>query len=277
VGYTIHLMDPSPLPVLAEPPAQPCAMHAGRAAVAVCANCGRAVCDLCATDRLGEIRCPVCAEAGVPWEQRRNRGRFRAYLETLRGAMVDPEKTFRTLPNERSLKDPLLYDLITQYISYSVPTVVSVLSLSSADVLAALHVALPAGISSAQLAYLPLLFYPLAGPMGVLLNLGLAALSHGAFRFMGIGKGHFARTYAAMAYGSSAAVLNVTMILSWFFVPQLWQAYSTVIGFRNAHRTSTFKATTALIVPELALIILGMVVLGTVAVEALKSSFAMPV
>jgi hypothetical protein len=252
-------------------------MHAGRAAVAVCANCGRPVCDLCATDRAGEIRCPVCAEAGVPWEQRRSRGRFRAYVETLRGAMLDPDKTFRTLPNERSIRDPLLYDLITQYISLSVPTAVSAFSLSSADVLAGLHLRLPAGITPEQLSFLPLLFYPLAGPMGVLLNLGLAALSHGAFRFMGIGKGHFARTYAAMAYGSSAAVLNVTVLLSWFFVPQLWQAYSTVIGFRNAHRTSSFKATTALIVPELALIIIGMTVLGAVAFEAMKSSFQMPV
>ena len=274
MGYTIHPMDPSPL---AAPPAPVCAMHADRAAVATCANCGRAVCDLCATVRDDEMRCPVCAEAGIPWERRRTIGLFHGYFDTLKGVMLDPEKTFRTLPNERGLKDPLRYDLITQYIGASLPTVMAAMTFSSAELLNAMHVLPPLGFSPGQLSWLTLLCYPLAGPLGVLVNLGLAGLSHGAFRFMGIGKGHFARTYAAVAYGSSAAILNATLILAWFFVPQFWQAYSTVIGFRHAHRTSTFKATTALIVPELTLIIIAMTIFGVFALEFVKNSFVMPV
>lgn len=274
MGYTIHRMDPSPAVAA---PTEACAMHADRAAVARCANCGRAVCDLCATARDQETRCPVCAEAGVPWERRKTIGRFHGYLDTFKGALLDPDKTFRTLPNERSLKDPMRYDLITQYIGASVPTVTAAMSFSSTEILNALHLLPPLGIAPSQMWIVTLLFYPLTGPLGVLINLGLATLSHGAFRFMGIGKGHFARTYAATAYGSSAAVLNATVFLSWLFIPQFWQAYSTVIGFRNAHRTSSFKATTALIVPELTLIIIVMTIFSVFALEAVKSSFAIPV
>ncbi len=112
--------------------------------------------------------------------------------------------------------------------------------------------------------------------MGVIVNLFLASLSHGAFRFMGIGKNGFARTYSAMAYGSSAAVLNATVFLSSLLIPQLWEAFSTVIAFRHAHRTSTFKATTALLVPELMLIILFVTIFGVFAIEAVKTSLAIP-
>jgi hypothetical protein len=252
-------------------------MHADRTAVARCTNCQKPVCDLCATVRNGEMRCPVCAEAGIPWERRKTIGAWHGYLDTFKGVLLDPDKTFRTLPNERGLKDPLRYDLITQYIGASMPTVMAAMSFSSTEILNALHVLPPLGISPSRMWIVTLLFYPLTGPLGVLLNLGLAALSHGAFRFMGIGKGHFARTYAAMAYGSSAAVLNATVILSWLFIPQFWQAYSTVIGFRNAHRTSSFKATTALIVPELTLLIIVMTIFSVFALEAVKSSFAIPV
>jgi hypothetical protein len=252
-------------------------MHADRAAVARCTNCQRPVCDLCATVRDGEMRCPVCAEVGIPWERRAKIGRLRAYVETLRGAMLDPEKTFRTLPNVRGLKDPLRYDLVTQYLSSLVPTITAAMSFSSSDTLQMLHLLPPMGVTPHQMAIGALLLYPLTGPFAVLINLALSALSHGAFRFMGIGKGGYARTYAAMAYGSSAAILNATVFLSWLLIPQLWEAYSTVIGFRHAHRTTTFKATTALLVPEIMLLLILFTVVGIFAMGAMKDSFTMPV
>jgi len=76
--------------------------------------------------------------------------------------------------------------------------------------------------------------------------------------------------------GSSAAVLNATVFLSSLLIPQLWEAFSTVIAFRHAHRTSTFKATTALLVPEMMLIILALTFFGFFALEALKSSLSIP-
>src|ERR1700722_17560155 len=262
-------MDPSPAVAF---PAQPCAMHADRTAVARCANCQQPICDLCATLHDGEMRCPVCAEAAIPWERRRTIGRWRGYLETLKGAMLDPDRTFRTLSNVRGFKDSLRYDLITWYISGSVPTVAAAMSFSSPQTSQLLNLIPQLEYTPHQLAIATLLLHPLAGPIGVLTSLFLASLSHGAFRFMGIGKGGFSRTYAAMAYGSSAAVLNVTVFLSSLLIPQLWEAYSTVIGFRHAHRTTTFKATTALIVPEVMLIILVMTLIGTFALEAVKTS-----
>jgi hypothetical protein len=273
VGYTIHRMDPSPAVAF---PERRCAQHADRAAVARCANCQQPICELCATLRDGEKRCPVCAEASIPWEQRKSIGRWRGYFETLKGAMVAPDRTFRTLSNVRGYKDALRYDLITWYISSSVPTVVAAMSFSSPQTTQLLNLIPQLGYTPHQLAMATLLMYPLAGPIGVLTNLFLACLSHGAFRFMGIGRGGFARTYAAMAYGSSAAILNLTVFLSSLLIPQLWEAYSTVIGFRYAHRTSTFKATTALIVPELMLIIIVMTIIATFALEAVKTSFAIP-
>jgi hypothetical protein len=251
-------------------------MHADRASVAHCANCQQPICDLCATLRDGELRCPVCAEAGIPWERRKTIGRWRGYFETLKGAMLDPDRTFRTLSNVRGFKDSLRYDLITWYISGSVPTVTAAMSFSSPQTTQLLNLVPQLGYSPHQLAIATLLLYPLTGPTGVLINLFLASLSHGAFRFMGIGKGGFSRTYAAMAYGSSAAVLNATVFLSSLLIPQLWEAYSTVIGFRHAHRTTSFKATTALIVPEVMLIIMVMTIIGTFALEAVKTSLAIP-
>ncbi len=220
----------------------------------------------------------VRRKSGIPWERRRSIGRWRGlFRDAPRERCSIPTRPSARCPTSAASEDPLRYDLITQYISGSVPTVAAAMSFASPQTTQMLNLIPQLGFTPHQLAIGTLLLYPLAGPVGVLTNLFLASLSHGAFRFMGIGKGGFARTYAAMAYGSSAAVLNVTVFLSSLLIPQLWEAYSTVIGFRHAHRTSTFKATTALMVPELMLIILVMTIIGmTFAIEAVKTSLAIP-
>ena len=96
-------------------------------------------------------------------------------------------------------------------------------------------------------------------PVIALFDLGLAAMIHACLRFTGVGEGGFDRTYASLVYGSSPAILNVTVILPSFFIPQLWSTYTTIIALKEAHRTSNFRATTAVLVPYgvLTLIALG--------------------
>jgi hypothetical protein len=196
----------------------------------------------------------VCAELGVPWERRRELGTVRAYLETVRGALFEPTRTFKGLASARGLAAPFGYDLITLYIGTSVPTWMTAAAVS------ALPLPPMAGMSMARIGQLMLWSYPFSGLMIALFDLAMAVLIHASLRFTGVGQGAFARTYASLVYGSSPALLNVTVILPSLFIPQLWGTYCTIIALREAHQTTNFRATTAVVVPYgiLTLIALGL-------------------
>lgn len=232
----------------------PCAVHSENPAVAQCAVCQRPVCDPCALRVDGEPlqrRCPVCAPLGIPWE-RRSGSRVLNYLQTVFGALFTPERTFRTLPTARRFAAPLKFDLITLYLGWSLPTVLtawSVPTLVNAMAITGVPLVAPWGQTWHRLAMLLIYSFPLSAPLAALFDFLMAGLIHGALRFMGIGEGGFRRTYAAVVYGSSATLLNATVILWLFFIPQLWNSYTTIIALRQAHRTSTFRATPAVVVP----------------------------
>lgn len=230
-------------------------MHSEKPAIGNCSICRRPVCELCGQLRQhgasSELRCPVCAELGVPWDRRAELGVVRAYLETVRGALFTPERTFKGLPAARDLKAPFVYDLITLYVGTSVPTLLTALTV------AALPVSPIAGVTMAQASRFVLWSYPLSGVFVALCDLGLAGLIHGCLRFTGVGAGGFARTYASLVYGSSPALLNITVILPSLLIPQLWGTYGTIVALREAHRTTNFRATTAVVVPYGALTLIG--------------------
>lgn len=259
----------------------PCVRHPDRLAVKACASCQRAACEQCCSERDGEGRCPACANLGIPWEQR-GRNPVAAYLKTAAGALFGPDKLFRSLAPSLApphVPPPTLgtlfrYDLITQYIASSVPTVVTALSFESPFTVALLRQVHFTLVTPHQLAVGSLLLYPLTAPLLALFNLCLAWLMHATLRVLGAvapDGGGFRRTYAAMAYGSSPSVLNATVFLSWLFIPQLWNAFSTIAALRHAHGISNAKATAAVLAPELILLVILFASLGVYFLRGLQT------
>ena len=190
--------------------------------------------------------CPACAAERVPWEDRGRLGLWAAFGRTLEPTLFSPARFFRRLRSPGAVGPALGYSLVTHWIGISGLAVVYALALFNART--------PAGLSAGSGAKLLAigLIVSLGGPLGLAGDLGLAVLTHGALRFLGGTHGGFGATVRAICYGGGPGVLNATVILPAFFIPQAWSLLATIQAIREAHQTTRGRAATAVLVPALA-------------------------
>jgi hypothetical protein len=202
--------------------------------------------------------------ARLPWEDRHRIGLWRGYVDTLWPSLVQPQRFFALLaaPEEpSSLSDSLRFDLITHLIGASGVAIFygAAVVAAPADVLAPMGIAsigVPARIAMVLAAFLA------SGPAGVVFDCGYALLVHGALRFIGETPAGLRGTVRAVMYGGGATALNCTLILTAFFIPQLWGTYCTMVALIHAQRVTRGQALTAVIVPSGVLILLSLMVIA---------------
>jgi hypothetical protein len=94
---------------MSAPPGARCSRHAEDDASAICARCGDFLCGKCAISMDGAAHCSRCAsigEASFPWERRSKLGVVRAFFDTLKVSIAEPEGFaggFRDRPIGRAL------------------------------------------------------------------------------------------------------------------------------------------------------------------------------
>jgi hypothetical protein len=200
----------------------------------------------------GELR------AVLPWEERARIGAWRGYIDTLVPSLIQPRRFFSVLADPggpRSLGDSLRFDLLTHYLG-SVGLV-----LFYGFVPTALPTFLAPLGSGGRLALMLGLFL-VGGPAGVLFDLGYALVVHGTLRFLGDTPAGLRGTTRAVMYGGGATVLNTTLLLPAFFIPQLWGTYCTIIALERSQRATRGHALTAVIVPSGVLIMVALIALA---------------
>jgi hypothetical protein len=197
--------------------------------------------------------------AQLPWEERQRIGAWRGYFDTLVPSLLQPQRFFAVLADAggpEGLRDSLRFDLITHFIGSAGAAIFygAWILTSPPEALASIGVL-------GRLAMVLGLFL-LSGPAGVLFDLAYAVIVHGALRFLGQAPAGLRGTIRAVMYGGGATALNCTLLLTAFFIPQLWGTYCTIIALVHAQRLSRGQALTAVIVPTGVLIMLGAVAMA---------------
>jgi len=196
--------------------------------------------------------------ARLPWEERRKVGAWRGYVDTLWPSLVAPQSFLVRLaapegPN--GLGDSLRFDLVTHLIGASGAVVFYGLAAVGAPANLLAPVGIPAIGVYARVA-LVLGAFLVSGPAGVLFDLGYALVVHAALRFLGPTPAGLRGTVRAVMYGGGATALNCTLLLTAFFIPQLWGTYVTIVALTHTQKVTRGQALTAVIVPSGVLILL---------------------
>jgi hypothetical protein len=183
-----------------------------------------------------------------PWPPREGESALGAAGRTWRDVMFSPASFFRRMPAAAPLGAALVYFLALTVLGSGIRLFWDMVALAAlprpaADSTWALF--LP---TSARDALLSFFFAPLI-MLGVLFVGG--AITHGLLKLMGGAGGRYRTTLRVFAFGQSPALLSIVPFAG-AFAAMVWSLIISVIGLREAHRTTTLKAALSILLPALA-------------------------
>jgi hypothetical protein len=188
----------------------------------------------------------------MPWEDRARLGFWRGFTRTLLLSLFTPEELFGRLRRRGAVAPALGYALVTHVIGASTAAFLSVTA----------GFGLQAGaITPADRLLAAFLLLGCVTLLWLATDVLLALLVHGVLSLLGEAQASLGTTVRAVCYGGGAGVLYATIVLPSLFVPQVWATLSTIQAIRLAHRTTPGRATTAVLVPTLALMIAALTAL----------------
>jgi hypothetical protein len=246
------------------PPGARCGVHGDAEARFLCVVCGTYGCGGCAfatTDR--GTTCRACAGRGlseiVPWERRRELGWMRAFWETTRLVCTQPKRFFATPAGESGMMGPVAFAVVAHTVggalmllSFGLVMLVGggVAALAGETTLGAIF-GLYGGCFTVGFIPFALIAYPLQGLVQVLIA---AACSHGTLFLLKAQRATFEESLRAVCFASAPYFWSFVPCLGWYGAA-IWVWYCEVAGLREAHRTTTDRATMAVLAyPALAFV-----------------------
>jgi hypothetical protein len=245
-------------------PTPQCAVHADRAATAVCPRCGAFTCTVCNPD--GQTQCPSCQQVTgqrgamptpTPWERRGELGLVQAVWQTWRMTILEPASFLNQLDPNGPAMDAFLYGWLISAASglLQIPFLILNLSQSQAQMKA---------ITGSMKEVPPLLqsFFDTAfgNPLVLAVGIGVstlvlfplstiiaAALTHLGVRMVGGTQNPFSTTLRAICYSLAPNVFAGIPV-----VGGLVGIYTVVLevwAIRESHRLTTGRAMVAVLWP----------------------------
>ena len=205
---------------------------------------------------------PAAAQAcpGVPWEQRAARGWVAGYVETVKQVVFEPAAFFGGAGPSRGVADPLLFAWLTAVLG-SLPELLLRLLFTGGMPEQFLQALLSSPTLDEPGRKLLTTFLEYGNsPLGAVastaglwltfpvLFLVTAALLHVSALVCGAGQQGFDATVRALGYGWAPLLLTVVPCLPALYATVLWG-----MGLQQLQRTTTGRATAALLLPGLLL------------------------
>jgi len=280
------------------PPGARCAKHPESDAASVCTRCGGFSCALCTVPLAQGPHCPACAERArahgraTPWDRRKELGWYPAAKETVRRVLFQPAEFFRDMPREGGYENP-----ITFYMLMTLVQLVVSLTMIWGGGLVGLVAAGGAGVRGEELGLVigqlmgQSLMQVCMTPISAIMNAFIGAgIIHVCLMIVGGAKNGFEATVRVICYGGAAQFLMLAIIplgivggalggaiafgagameaglvvgglvIGVGMIAVMIRTYAIqVIGFREAHETTTGRALAALLLP---LVVVGCCVGG---------------
>ncbi len=187
----------------------------------------------------------VAPRSGLPWDQRQEKGFFRAFIETLQMVLTRPSDAFTAMKREGGFGEPLIYALIGGCVG-GVVSFLFTLGLQSIGIFADRHNALAtmAGMGIGSLAFIILL--PLLIVIGLFIG---TAIVHVCLMIVGGANQSFETTFRVLAFSQGSTGPLQMIPLCGGLIAGIWALIINCIGLARAHETETGRAVLAVLLP----------------------------
>src|SRR4029077_776391 len=186
----------------------------------------------------------VAARTGLPWEHRRERGFFNAFIETLTTVLTRPAEAFSVMKREGGLGEPLIYALIGGCLGGIVSALFS-LGFQSIGLFADKNNSLAAmtgmGIGFGMIILVPLVI--------VIVLFIWSGLAHLCLMIFGGANQSFETTFRVLAFSQGSAGPLQIIPLCGGLISFVWTVVCNCIGLARAQETDTGRAVLAVLSP----------------------------
>jgi hypothetical protein len=182
---------------------------------------------------------------GLPWDHRRERGFFNAFIETLVMVLTRPSEAFAAMKREGGFGEPLVYALIGGCVGGAVSFLFS-LGLQSIGLFADQHDAFAtmAGMGIGSAAFIILL------PLFIIIALFLgSAIVHLCLMIVGGAKQSFETTFRVLAFSQGSTGPLQMVPICGGLIAGVWALVCNCIGLARAHEIDTGRAVFAIFLP----------------------------
>ena len=183
--------------------------------------------------------------SGLPWEHRRERGLFNAFVETLVMVLTKPGEAFTIMKREGGLGEPLIYALIGGCLGGIVSLLFS-LGLQSVGFFADRHNTFAAmtGMGGGSVAFIVLV--PLFIVIGLFIG---SAIVHLCLMIVGGANQSFETTFRVIAFSQGSTGPLQMIPICGGLIAGVWALVCNCIGLARAHETDTGRAVLAVFLP----------------------------
>jgi len=183
--------------------------------------------------------------SGLPWDQRREKGLFNAFIETLQMILGRPTDAFTAMKREGGLSEPLLYALIGGSFGLIVYLIYSFV-FQSFGIFASRNNPLLHLVGMGIGWVLLVVFAPLLIAIGVFVN---AAILHVCLMLVGGARQSFETTFRVVCFSGGSVSPLMIVPLCGAFIIAIWGIVLRCIGLARAHETDTGRAVLAVFLP----------------------------
>ena len=199
---------------------------------------------------LAEQTLATIDEDGPAWERRQQLGLFKALTQTWKEILFNPTVSFARMKTSGGFTTPFLFNL-AMVIIWAFFTVIYRLLLTGMFAAAGSmrnDSSYMLGIGAGTSALVVILFLVVAIPMIVALNFLSAGITHLCLAlFKGTSKNYEA-TYRVICYSYSAWIFALVPCAGGL-VAGIWGLVSSIIGLSKVHKTETWRAAVAVLLP----------------------------
>ena len=186
----------------------------------------------------------VAARTGLPWEHRKERGFFNAFIETLTMVLTRPAEAFSVMKREGGLGEPLIYALIGGCLGGIVSALFS-LGLQSIGLFSDKNNGL-AAMAGMGIGFGSIILVPL----GIVIFLFIwSGLAHLCLMIFGGANQPFETTFRVFAFTQGSAGPLQIIPLCGGLISGVWAIVCNCIGLARAQETDTGRALLAVLSP----------------------------
>lgn len=187
---------------------------------------------------------PDVPRTGLPWDQRREKGLFNAFIETLQLVLSKPAAAFTAMRREGGLGEPLLYAVLGGSFGVVFAFVYNFVFRSFA-LFPTRHTPFDHAVKGVGLIFL-LILMPLFIVIGTFIG---AAIYHVCLMIVGGAKQSFETTFRVICFGGGSVSPLLVVPFCGSIVVFIWKIVVYIIGLARAHEIDTGRAVLAVLLP----------------------------
>ena len=189
------------------------------------------------------------------WEQRDKVGFFRALLQTIGAVLFQPSKTFYGMKKEGGLSTSLFYYVSMSSVMFTVSTIFQLPSTISslATVMPQFEKVTLSYPMLTALFFLTLLLSPFVFSATIFVT---SFFTHISLRILRGANAPFEATFRALCYAVGST--SIFQLIPFFggLLGSVWSFYASLIGLKEIHKISAWRAAIALLISSLILFVL---------------------